>query len=85
MEGWKELEYNIPAYNKETHTVNGYDFEELSNKVVAHAIIVEIEEIEEEMNELLYSFSPQREGLHARRYYISIIRIIIYRSAYLRN
>ena len=53
MKGWKELEYNIPAYDKETHTVNGYDFEELSNKVVAHAIIVEIEEIEEEMNELL--------------------------------
>ena len=51
MEGWKELEYNIPAYNKETHTVNGYDFEELSNKVVAHAIIVEQVELENEMLE----------------------------------
>jgi len=46
MRGWKELEYNIPAYDRETHTVNGYDFEELSNKVVAHAIIVE--QVEEE-------------------------------------
>ena len=48
MRGWKELEYNIPAYNKETHTVNGYDFEKLDNKVIAHAIIVEqqIENIE---------------------------------------
>ena len=50
MKGWKELEYNIPAYDKETHTVNGYNFEELSNKVVAHAIIVE--QVEEE-NEVL--------------------------------
>ena len=41
LNGWKLLEYNIPAYNKETHTIKGYDFEELSNKVVAHAIIVE--------------------------------------------
>ena len=48
MKGWKELEYNIPAYDKETHTVNGYDFEELSNKVVAHAIIVEQVELESE-------------------------------------
>ena len=48
MKGWKELEYNIPAYDKETHTVNVYNFEELSNKVVAHAIIVErVEESEE--------------------------------------
>jgi len=46
MRGWKELEYNIPAYDRETHTVDGYDFEELSNKVVAHAIIVE--QVEEE-------------------------------------
>ena len=46
MKGWKGLEYNIPAYNRETHTVNGYEFEELSNKVVAHAIIVE--QVEEE-------------------------------------
>ena len=46
IQDWKELEYNIPKYNKETHTVNGYDFEELSNKVVAHAIIVE--QVEEE-------------------------------------
>jgi len=51
MNGWKELEYNIPAYNKETHRVEGYDFEELSNKVVAHAIIVEIEEMEEYISE----------------------------------
>ena len=50
MEGWKELEYNIPAYDKETHTVSGYDFEELSNKVVAYAIIVE--QVEEENEEL---------------------------------
>ena len=49
MKGWKELEYDIPAYNKETHRVEGYDFEELSNKVVAHAIIVEI--VEEETEE----------------------------------
>ena len=49
MNGWKELEYDIPAYNKETHTIKGYDFEELSNKVVAHAIIVEI--VEEETEE----------------------------------
>ena len=48
MKGWKELEYNIPAYNEETHTVDGYDFEELSNKVVAHAIIVEQVELESE-------------------------------------
>ena len=48
IQGWKELEYNIPAYNKETHKVNGYDFEELSNKVVAHAIIVEQVELEYE-------------------------------------
>ena len=51
MKGWKELEYNIPTYDKETHRINGYDFEELSNKVVAHAIIVE--QVEEEMNELV--------------------------------
>ena len=51
MKGWKELEYNIPAYDKETHTVSGYDFEELSNKVVAHAIIVEQVELENEMLE----------------------------------
>ena len=48
LNGWKLLEYNIPAYNKETHTIKGYDFEELSNKVVAHAIIIkkEREELE---------------------------------------
>ena len=46
IKGWKELEYNIPEYDKETHIVKGYDFEELSNKVVAHAIIVE--QVEEE-------------------------------------
>ena len=49
MKGWKELEYDIPAYNKETHKIEGYDFEELSNKAVAHAIIVEI--VEEETEE----------------------------------
>ena len=27
----------------ETHTIKGYDFEELSNKVVAHAIIIKKE------------------------------------------
>ena len=41
MKGWKELEYNIPEYNKETHRIEKYNFEELSNKVMAHAIIVE--------------------------------------------
>ena len=51
MEGWKLLEYNIPAYNNETHTVNGYEYEELSNKVVAHAIIVERVELENEVLE----------------------------------
>jgi hypothetical protein len=51
MNGWKELEYDIPAYNKETHRIEGYDFEELSNKVVAHAIIVEIVEMEEYISE----------------------------------
>ena len=49
MKGWKELEYNIPEYDSETHAINGYDFEELSNKVVAHAIIVE--QVEEENEE----------------------------------
>lgn len=48
MKGWKELEYNIPAYDRKTHTVIGYEFEELSNKVVAHAIIVERVEEEKE-------------------------------------
>lgn len=47
VEGWKELEYNIPAYNKETHRIGKYIFEELSNKVIAHAEIVEIEDEEE--------------------------------------
>ena len=47
IQDWKELEYNITEYNKETHTINGYDFEELSNKVVAHAIIVEQVELEQ--------------------------------------
>jgi len=51
MEGWKELEYNIPAYNKETHRIGNYEFEELSNKVVAHAIIVEQVELENEVLE----------------------------------
>ena len=48
MEGWKILEYNIPAYNNETHRIGNYEFEELSNKVVAHAIIVERVELEKE-------------------------------------
>ena len=47
MKGWKELEYNIPAYNKETHRIEKYNFEELDNKVIAHAEIVEIEDEEE--------------------------------------
>ncbi len=51
MEGWKELEYNIPTYDKETHRIEKYNFEELSNKVVAHAIIVEQVELENEMLE----------------------------------
>ena len=58
MKGWKELEYNIPTYDKETHRINGYDFEELSNKVVAHAIIVE--QVEEEMNELVKAVKEKR-------------------------
>jgi len=41
MRGWKELEYNIPAYDKETHRIGNYVFEELDNKVIAHAEIVE--------------------------------------------
>jgi len=48
MEGWKELEYNIPAYNKETHRIKKYNFEELNNKVIAHSEIVEIEDEENE-------------------------------------
>jgi hypothetical protein len=48
MKGWKELEYNIPAYNEETHRIEKYNFEELDNKVVAHAIIVEQTEEEKE-------------------------------------
>lgn len=44
MKGWKELEYNIPAYNKKTHRIEKYNFEELDNKVIAHAEIVEIED-----------------------------------------
>ncbi len=48
MKGWKELEYNIPEYNKETHRIIDYEFEELDNKVVAHAIIVEQVELESE-------------------------------------
>ena len=27
IQDWKELEYNITEYNKETHTIKGYDFE----------------------------------------------------------
>ena len=27
MEGWKELEYNIPTYDKETHRIEKYNFE----------------------------------------------------------
>ena len=48
MKGWKKLEYNIPTYDKETHRIGKYEFEELSNKVVAHAIIVEQVELERE-------------------------------------
>mgnify|MGYP000967142757 CR=1 FL=1 len=48
MKGWKELEYNIPAYNEETHRIEKYNFEELDNKVMAHAIIVEQTEEEKE-------------------------------------
>lgn len=52
MDGWKELEYNIPAYNIETHRIKKYNFEELDNKVIAHAEIIEIED-EEELNEVM--------------------------------
>ena len=51
MNGWKELEYNIPTYDTKTHTVGNYEFEELSNKVVAHAVIVEQVELENEVLE----------------------------------
>ena len=27
MEGWKILEYNIPAYNNETHRIGNYEFD----------------------------------------------------------
>ena len=39
LNGWKLLEYNIPAYDRKTHTVGSYEFEELDNKVIANAII----------------------------------------------
>ena len=44
MQGWKELEYDIPEYNEETHRVKKYNFEELEMKVIAHAEIIEIED-----------------------------------------
>ena len=47
LNGWKELEYNIPTYDEETHRVKKYSFEELDNKVIAHAEIIEIEDEEE--------------------------------------
>ena len=46
--GWKLLEYNIPAYDDKTHIIDKYEFEELDNKVIAHAIIVE--QVEENKN-----------------------------------
>jgi len=46
MKGWKELEYNIPAYNKETHRIEKYNFEELDNKVIANAVIIKKEKKE---------------------------------------
>ena len=46
LNGWKLLEYNIPTYNRETHTIGNYEFEELNNKVIANAIII-IKEKEE--------------------------------------
>ena len=49
LNGWKELEYNIPEYDSETHRIIDYEFEELDNKVVAHAIIVE--QVEPEIEE----------------------------------
>ena len=49
MKGWKELEYNIPTYDKETHRIKKYSFEELDNKVIANAEIIEIETVEGEM------------------------------------
>ena len=51
MKGWKELEYNIPTYNKETHRIDKYNFEELDNKVILNAIIVEQVELENEVLE----------------------------------
>ena len=49
MKGWKELEYNIPTYNTETHRIKKYNFEELETKVIAHAEIIEVED--EELDE----------------------------------
>lgn len=45
---WKPIEYNIPTYSKETHIHSGYIFEELENKVVAHAVVRELTEEEKE-------------------------------------
>ena len=44
--GWKLLEYNIPAYDDETHIIDKYEFEDKKNKVIANAII-KIKEKEE--------------------------------------
>ena len=48
LNGWKLLESNIPTYNKETHRIGNYEFEELDNKVIANAVITEKVEFEEE-------------------------------------
>lgn len=51
LKGWKELEYNIPEFNDETHRISHYTFKELTKKVIAHANIIEIEDDELEDEE----------------------------------
>lgn len=55
LTNWKPIEYDIPTYNKKTHTNSGYTFEELETKVIAHAVIKELteEEIQERQEMLM--------------------------------
>lgn len=49
--GWLPIYYDIPNYDRDTHTHAGYTFEVREDKAIAHAIIIEtpdnILEIEE--------------------------------------